>query len=135
VSLSAFLPLWQRENIRVHQKKFHWHKIAEVESELPFSANNIAVIEVKGKTMCVGKHRDQLFAFAGKCPHAGGSLSDGWIDATGNVVCPLHRYKFNIGNGRNVSGEGYYLKHWPVEVRAAGIFIGIEESGIFNWLG
>jgi 3-phenylpropionate/trans-cinnamate dioxygenase ferredoxin subunit len=119
------------ENLSVHEKKIHWHKIAAFETELPFSANNIAVIEVKGKMMCVGKHHDQLFAFAAKCPHAGGSLCDGRIDGTGNVVCPLHGYKFSMANGRNVSGEGYYLKHWPVEIRDAGIFVGIEESGLF----
>jgi nitrite reductase/ring-hydroxylating ferredoxin subunit len=119
----------------VHTKKIHWHKIADSEAELPFSDNHIAVVEVKGKTICIGRHQQQLFAFASKCPHAGGNLCDGWLDALGNVVCPLHRYKFSIANGRNVSGEGYYLKHWPVESRPAGIFVGIEESGIFNWLG
>ena len=32
-------------------------------------------------------------------------------------------------NGRNVSGEGYYLKHWPVEQREDGVFAGFEEEG------
>ena len=32
-------------------------------------------------------------------------------------------------NGRNISGEGYYLKHWPVELRENGVFVGMEESG------
>ena len=32
-------------------------------------------------------------------------------------------------NGRNVSGEGYYLKHWPVEIKEGGVFVGVEESG------
>jgi 3-phenylpropionate/trans-cinnamate dioxygenase ferredoxin subunit len=119
----------------LQHKKFQWHKVADSESEIQFADNHIAVIEVTGKTMCIGKHQQQLFAFAHKCPHAGGILAEGWIDATGNVVCPLHRYKFNITNGRNTTGEGYYLKQWPVEIREAGIFVGIEESGIFNWLG
>jgi nitrite reductase/ring-hydroxylating ferredoxin subunit len=119
----------------LHPKKIHWHKIADSESELPFSANDIAVIEVKGRTMCIGRHQQQLFAFAEKCPHTGGNLCDGRIDATGNVVCPVHGYKFSMANGRNVSGEGYYLKHWPLEIRSAGIFIGIEEGGILNWPG
>ena len=85
--------------------------------------------------MCIGKHQQQLFAFAFTCPHAGGILADGWIDALGNVVCPLHRYKYSMSNGRNITGEGYYLKHWPVEVRPAGIFVGIEESSIPNLPG
>ena len=115
------------------ERKYTWHKIADHINELDFSANNIAVIELKGKKICVGKHQEAAFAFAYKCPHAGGILADGYIDALGNVVCPLHRYKYNMENGRNVSGEGYYLKHWPVELREEGVFVGMEESsGLWN---
>jgi len=32
-------------------------------------------------------------------------------------------------HGRNVSGEGYYLKHWPVQIKEDGIFVGVEETG------
>ena len=72
-------------------------------------------------------------ACAYACPHAGGILSEGYIDALGNVVCPIHRYKFSLQNGRNVSGEGYYLTTLPVEVREDGIFAGIEQKGFFNF--
>ncbi len=115
------------------ERKYTWHKIADHINELDFAANNIAVIELKGKKICVGKHQEAAFAFAYKCPHAGGIMADGNIDALGNVVCPLHRYKYNMENGRNVSGEGYYLKHWPVELREEGVFVGMEESnGLWN---
>jgi nitrite reductase/ring-hydroxylating ferredoxin subunit len=90
-------------------------------------------MEANGKTICVGKFKDQVFAFARKCPHAGGELAHGFIDALGNVVCPIHRYKFCMANGRNVTGEGYYLKHWPVEVREDGVYVGMEK-GLFGLL-
>jgi nitrite reductase/ring-hydroxylating ferredoxin subunit len=108
-----------------------WHKIAESIHELSFAENNIAVAELQGKKICIGKFKEQLFGFAFHCPHAGGVMANGYIDAVGNVVCPLHRYKFDMKNGRNVSGEGYYLKHWPIEIREDGIFAGIEKSGSF----
>ena len=109
-------------------------KLAEHPNELPFTLNNIAVVEVAGKKLCIGRHRDQFFGFAFKCPHAGGNLSEGHIDALGNVVCPLHRYKFSMANGRNTSGEGYFLKHWPVEWREDGVYIDMDKepgSGLF----
>jgi nitrite reductase/ring-hydroxylating ferredoxin subunit len=112
-------------------KSYTWHKIAESAEELFFNENNLATSEANGKKICIGRFNDSLFAFAHKCPHAGGYLCDGYIDALGNVVCPLHRYKFDMSNGRNVSGEGYYLKHWPVEVRENGIFVGMEKSSWF----
>ena len=52
-------------------------------------------IEAGGKKMCLAKYNDQLFACAAKCPHAGGVMEEGWVDAVGNIVCPLHRYKFS----------------------------------------
>jgi nitrite reductase/ring-hydroxylating ferredoxin subunit len=100
---------------------------------LPFGDNGIAVVELKGKKICAAKLNNEVFAFAYKCPHAGGILADGYIDGLGNVVCPLHRYKYDIKNGRNSSGEGYYLKHWPVDLRDDGVYVGMEESsGLFG---
>jgi nitrite reductase/ring-hydroxylating ferredoxin subunit len=114
-------------------KTYNWFKIAENDQEILFNNNNITEVQVNGKVMALGRHHDKLFAFAHKCPHAGGPMKEGWIDAKGNVVCPVHGYRFSLENGRNVSGEGYNLKHWPVESRPDGIFVGIEE-GLFNWL-
>jgi len=111
------------------EERYNWLKIAGHLNELNFATNNIAVAEVKGKKICIAKFKDQVFAFAYKCPHAGGMLAEGYIDALGNLVCPLHRYKYDLKNGRNVSGEGYYLKHWPVQLRETGVFVGMEEVG------
>jgi 3-phenylpropionate/trans-cinnamate dioxygenase ferredoxin subunit len=112
------------------EKKYTWYKIADHINEIDFAGNNIGAVELQGKNICIGKFNEAVFAFASKCPHAGGLLADGYIDALGNVVCPLHRYKYNMQNGRNVSGEGYYLKHWPVELRDDGVYVGVEEK---NW--
>jgi nitrite reductase/ring-hydroxylating ferredoxin subunit len=112
-------------------KKYILHKIAGNIDEIDFAANNIAVLELKGKKICLGKFNGTLFAFAYKCPHAGGILADGFIDALGNVVCPLHRYKYSLQNGWNITGEGYYLKHWQVENKEDGVYVGIEETGGF----
>ncbi len=117
------------------EKKYIWHKIADNIHELNFADNNIATTELKGKKICIGKHNNLAFAFAHKCPHAGGIMAEGHIDVLGNVVCPVHRYKYSMQNGRNVSGEGYYLNHWPVELTEDGVFVGIEErGGLFGWL-
>ena len=117
------------------EKKYNWHRIANHIKEINFADNHIAIVEVRGKKICIGKFKNDVFAFSYKCPHAGGMLADGYIDALGNVICPNHRYKYNMQNGRNVSGEGYFLKNWPVELREDGVYVGMEESGgIFGWL-
>jgi nitrite reductase/ring-hydroxylating ferredoxin subunit len=113
-------------------EKFNWVKIAESVEEISFGANNLAEVVAGDKQVCIGKYKNELFAFTAKCPHASGILAEGFIDALGNVVCPLHRYKFCMKNGRNVSGEGYYLKHWPVELRENGVFVGMENKTFFG---
>lgn len=104
---------------------YNWQKIAESVAEIHFAVNDIAVMECNGKKICIGRYKDNLYAFAYLCPHASGAMADGYIDALGNIVCPIHRYKFNLQNGRNTSGEGYYLKHWPVDIRNDGVYIAL----------
>lgn len=111
-----------------------WHKLVDHINELDFSDNNIATAELDGRKICIGRFGDRFFAFAYKCPHAGGILAEGYIDALGNIVCPVHRYKYDLKNGRNTSGEGYYLKNWPVEIRDTGVFVAVQGGGWFGWL-
>ncbi|MBB1285923.1 nitrite reductase (NAD(P)H) small subunit [Flavisolibacter sp. BT320] len=113
-------------------EKYNWVKVAESLAEVPFGTNYLAEVMAGDKKVCIGKYKEDYFAFAPKCPHASGYFVDGFIDALGNVVCPLHRYKFCMKNGRNVSGEGYYLKHWPVEVREDGVYVGLEAKSFFG---
>jgi len=112
-------------------KKYIWHKIADNEAEICVAENGIAVIEIPDRKICLTKYQQQWFAFPSKCPHAGGLLANGYIDITGNIVCPVHRYKFSLKNGRNTSSEGYYMKTYPVEIRPDGVFVKVEQS---NWL-
>jgi nitrite reductase/ring-hydroxylating ferredoxin subunit len=104
---------------------YQWHKIAESVNELSFPQNGLLQIMVAGKEICLALHQQQLRACAAKCPHAGGIMYHGYLDALGQIVCPLHRYKFSLTNGRNTGGEGYFLKTWPVEVREDGIWVGV----------
>ncbi len=113
------------------EQERQWVKIAESMAEITFGTNNLAEVAAEGKRLCIGKWNEEMFAFAPKCPHAGGYFSEGFIDALGNVVCPLHRYKFCMKNGRNVSGEGYYLKHWPIVVNGDGVFVRLQKWSLF----
>jgi len=116
------------------EKKYKWFKIASSLAELEWQDNHMCITEVDGKKITLAQHKEGLFAFAHKCPHASGIMADGFVDALGNVVCPVHRYKFNMQTGRNTTGEGYYLKTYTVETREDGVYIGIEQQGFFSFL-
>ena len=112
-------------------KKVTFHKIANSVEEIEFGVNNLVQLNAGGKKICLVKHDETLFACTAQCPHASGVLADGFIDPLGNIVCPLHRYKYDLKNGRNVSGEGYFLKTYAVEIRDDGIYVGIDSFSLF----
>lgn len=97
-----------------------WHLISDELVE-----GRITETSAAGKTIAVLKKDDKVFAFAAKCPHAGAPMCEGWVDARGHVVCPLHKYRFNPANGYNSTGEGYKLMTYPVEIRDGQIYVGL----------
>jgi len=105
---------------------YHWYKIADAVEDIVPGKNRLATINVQGKDICVSVQADRVLACAAKCPHAGAALAEGYTDKLGNIVCPLHGYKFSLTNGRNVSGEGYFLVTYPVELRVDGVFVGLK---------
>ena len=111
-----------------------WYKIADHIDEIKNLAKGMTEIDVAGKTVCIGIMNNEIFACAHKCPHAGGKLAEGFMDGAENIVCPVHHYRFNVKNGRNTSGEGYFLKTFRVQVREEGIFIEIADSSLFGSL-
>jgi nitrite reductase/ring-hydroxylating ferredoxin subunit len=106
------------------EKKYKWHKLADV-GEFLVEEGVIIQWGVPGKDFCLTKKNGQYFAFQSKCPHAGASFDQGWLDENGCLVCPLHRFRFDLANGRNVSGEGFSLVRFPIDENEHGIWIGI----------
>ncbi|MGC4233455.1 MAG: Rieske 2Fe-2S domain-containing protein [Niabella sp.] len=106
-------------------KPVTWHLFALHLNELEFNAEHLTEIKIAGKQLCIARVGDKAFACAAKCPHAAMSLVSGYVNVQTQIVCPLHRYKLSLENGQNVSGEGYFLKTYPVEEREDGWYVGI----------
>jgi nitrite reductase/ring-hydroxylating ferredoxin subunit len=98
-------------------------KIAESIHELDMKEGELREINVNGKNICLVFSKASFHACAASCPHAGGKMSHGYIDALQNIVCPVHRYRFTLKNGYNSSGEGYHLKTYRIEVNQDGVWI------------
>ena len=111
--------------------EMHWVLITDAPASLDWPDNQLLELEVDGKKITLAKFKDGYFAFAQKCPHASGRMAQGYINPLGQVVCPLHRYAFDMKNGRNTTGEGYFLKTYPVELRTNGLFIGFKPNSFF----
>jgi 3-phenylpropionate/trans-cinnamate dioxygenase ferredoxin subunit len=114
------------------EKKMVWHKVADDAALLPWQENGMCIVTAGSKQITLARHAGSLYAFAHKCPHASGIMANGFINAAGQVACPLHRYRFDMKNGRNTSGEGYFLKTYSVKVDETGISVGWEDKGLLG---
>jgi 3-phenylpropionate/trans-cinnamate dioxygenase ferredoxin subunit len=89
---------------------------------------------VEGKRICVARHQGEWFALGGRCPHANGPLAAGWIDAEAcAVVCPWHRFAFDLRSGQSSSG-GFYVETYALRIEGNRLMIRMGKKG-FNWWG
>lgn len=109
---------------------YHWLKIYD---NLEAMKNNILmnkseVFLLKGERICVSQSSSGFYAVQDKCPHNGASLSTGFCTDSNEIVCPIHRYKFDLKSGRATAGGSFALKTYPIEVKETGVFIGIKAK-------
>jgi len=63
-------------------------------------------------------------AIADRCTHNGASLSQGRLTAFGEVVCPLHGYRFRLMDGR-CSEACEDAEVFPIKEENGEIFIAV----------
>ena len=74
----------------------NWVLITEFPQALDFTENGMLEMELEGRKFTLAKWAEGYYAFAQKCPHASGRMASGYINIQGQVVCPLHRYAFDL---------------------------------------
>lgn len=66
-------------------------------------------VDAAGTRLAVLREGDSIAVTFDRCPHAGGSLGAGRV-AEGEVVCPRHRWRFRLRDGRcDVPGYSAHL--------------------------
>ena len=116
----------------MHAKKRKWHKLYDSAETARKAVPLHGVIKVfiNEKSVCLTRTEKGIFAFNEHCPHQGASiLRGGHSNEKNQVVCPWHRFCFDLETGR---GEGMYLPVYPVEEREDGVYIGFE-TGFMNF--
>ena len=112
------------------KKQIHWHKLFENEA----AANNFVKkgglnsMNIGNKKICIANTSEGFFAIQDKCPHNGASLSRGHCTSENSVVCPVHRYHFDLKTGRAKSGGGDCADTYPIDIREDGMYIGLTET-------
>jgi len=62
------------------------------------------------------QHQGETYEVQKYCPHMFANLEEvGYMDGSGNFICPLHGWKFNVDTGECVNKKNYCLKIRKVE--------------------
>jgi len=109
------------------KKRIKWVRLAESKSAFlqTFPISGLKKQTIEGKIICLIHFQNQIFAMNDRCPHQSASLSQGTCTAEGFLVCPWHRYGFDVKNGR---GPGYYSDTYEIKENEEGIFIGVKKG-------
>jgi len=100
-----------------------WYKIPD----LKYTGQTfIKRVKAGGKTICLVGYDNQVFALSAKCPHAGGDLTQGWCKE-GKLICPIHRYSYDLKTGKGSEGQNDYIDNYPVEIKDDSVYIGISS--------
>jgi nitrite reductase/ring-hydroxylating ferredoxin subunit len=112
------------------KKKTEWYKLFEssIAANAYVAEGKVNTISVNNKKVCIAHTKEGYFAMQDKCPHNGASLGNGFCTLEGSIVCPVHRYSFDLKTGRATSGGGDAARTYPLEIREDGMYIGFEKT-------
>lgn len=71
-------------------------------------------VEIDGYHLAVFLHDGEPFVLDDTCPHAGASMSGGWVEQ-GCAVCPRHAWRFDLETG-NLAGGGEALRRYSTRL-------------------
>jgi nitrite reductase/ring-hydroxylating ferredoxin subunit len=97
----------------------------EADARNKIQNNKPQLLIVNGIRICLTLHNNTFFAVQDACTHQGESLSKGAVNYLGELICPLHNYRFDLQNGRECATRSRNLKTFPIKADESGIFIGL----------
>ncbi len=80
------------------------------------------LVSAPGKSLALFRVGERIVAMDAECPHAGGALHEGKVEA-GCVVCPLHEYPFELATGRCRSQPSLSVRIYPVMVEQGDVYV------------
>jgi len=81
------------------------------------------VVEVRGRSIALFNMAGTLYALDNTCPHQGGPLGEGYLEANGVVSCPWHGWTFDLKTGISPIDADLKVGCYPVRIDASGQII------------
>ena len=85
--------------------------------------NRIKKVQLGDQEIAVVRVGERVSGFHVFCPHRGASLIQASLNIKGEIVCPLHQYRFDSQTGQAKSGDCADLQTYACELSESGLKI------------
>lgn len=105
---------------------YKWFKVFDSRevAEKVVALNQVVPVELDNLKIALARNNKGFFAVNDACPHQAYSLSKGFCTEEGFLVCPRHRYLFNLENGKYQGMDCAPLTIYPIEWRDNALYVG-----------
>lgn len=78
---------------------------------------DIRKVESGSRSFAVVRNDGQVYALQNRCAHKGAPIGDGIVSAARNeIICPWHRFRFDLATGRCATNAEVVIRTVPVTV-------------------
>jgi 3-phenylpropionate/trans-cinnamate dioxygenase ferredoxin subunit len=95
------------------------------EAENTLAIGKIQLLIIDDRKIALARFNDGFKAFDNYCPHQHEPLHKGMLTKYGEIVCPLHYYRFNSVTGQEVNNRCKPVETYPVVINEEGFFLKI----------
>ena len=82
------------------------------------------LLTLRGRKILLMRVDGDVYAFQNACPHKAAPLNEGCLHVgRREIICPWHRYRFDLTTGASVTNPQMIAKRFPVEIRNGEIFV------------
>lgn len=109
--------------------KVHPGWIENIDKQLDYQ---LWEIEIRSRRICIVRKEEEWYALDAKCPHQGGPMAKGELSEQGELLCPWHRFAFDLQTGQCAKG-GYYLNTYELKWENESLYIRLPIRK--SWFG
>ena len=77
--------------------------------------DNVTQVIIAGTAIALARTSDGFFAIENNCPHAGGPMSEGWLEGS-QISCPYHGWAFDLRDGKCATNPESCIQTYEVQV-------------------
>ncbi|GEM_PF-2504180 len=92
----------------------------------PLGEREVRKVCIEGQVVALALLEGRYGALENACPHKGGALGDGYLDAHNCLHCPWHDWAFDVLTGKGADGAD--ARAYRVQLRGDDLWIEIERS-------